>query len=770
MSVYLAVLKDSLREASASWVMWIVLGVVSLGLILLAGLQLRDDVPWRLERADIRNPQVLIERLQERSPRGRHAAVLHIWQQLSPELRQELAALDDQAEPDRYRRTIGRLREQLNDRMDAPDFYDADAWSSVGIGGEARAVLEHQDVAGDPNARRRFHRLVLDAAFPDAVKPVGDSAITVRWMVWTLADQRGITRSDLREIVNQQVLPTVVNWTLGFGGVFVAILVTARLIPQTFESGEIDLLLSKPVARPLLFLTKFFGGSMFILVVSTYAICGVWLILGWRLGLWNNRLLLCIPIFLFLFSIYYSVSAYVGVVWRSAIAAVIVTILFWGCCLAVGLTRNLIDLFALNPERIAVILPTPQGLLATDKSGDILSWNPNRSTWETVIAHESANSRGPQMGLTYPMLGPVYDDANQRLVAVEFEGFRGLQRIGGDGRLFVATQDRGWQRYPSIPAYPGTAAVFVDASGQILTVGEQGVQEFQGDPTIGQRPFRIAGFDLARFARRKEAGHFEPRGPQEDVDWQMPVAADLCPQSRRIVISTGNHVDLLEPNADGNYETTRTRTYPADDPRLVGCGAEWILVAQENGRIDLLSIDTLEIIASWTPYPKSAPQQISVAPHGRFFAVHFHRGFVWMLDAGDQRGFEPDIAGQGKLSAAAFGADGAFYAADRVNRISKYAVPDLRLLERYTPPSEPLHRAYRFLIDPVYTIFPKPSELDSLVQYVLTQESAAAIPGSERDLQRERQVIRVVPIVLSNLAFVLVMLTLSSVRVWRQDF
>ena len=98
----------------------------------------------------------------------------------------------------------------------------------------------------------------------------------------------------------------------------VAVLITAPTIPQMFDAGALHLLLSKPIARWLLFLARFFGGCAFILIGATYLIGGLWLILGIRFGVWDPKLLLSIPIYLFVFAIYYSVSSLVGAIYRSS--------------------------------------------------------------------------------------------------------------------------------------------------------------------------------------------------------------------------------------------------------------------------------------------------------------------------------------------------------------------------------------------------------------------------------------------------------------------
>src|SRR6185436_7525687 len=106
----------------------------------------------------------------------------------------------------------------------------------------------------------------------------------------------------------RESLQSLVAWLMGVFiggvGVFVAILVTAPIIPQMFDAGSLHLLLSKPVSRWKLFLAKYLGGCSFILIAAAYLIAGLWLILGVRFGIWEPKLLYSIPIYLFVFAIY----------------------------------------------------------------------------------------------------------------------------------------------------------------------------------------------------------------------------------------------------------------------------------------------------------------------------------------------------------------------------------------------------------------------------------------------------------------------------------
>lgn len=124
---------------------------------------------------------------------------------------------------------------------------------------------------------------------------------------------------------------------------FVALVVTSPIIPETYKSGSVELLLSKPVSRPLLFLAKFTGACSFVFLNIVYLLVGIWLIVGLRLELWDARLLLAIPVFLFYFVIFYCVSALSGLIWRNAIVSLALTMIFWGACIFVAQSKHVME-------------------------------------------------------------------------------------------------------------------------------------------------------------------------------------------------------------------------------------------------------------------------------------------------------------------------------------------------------------------------------------------------------------------------------------------
>lgn len=142
---------------------------------------------------------------------------------------------------------------------------------------------------------------------------------------------------------------TFVSFGIGFwlawGATILALISTASIIPEFVQSGAIDLALAKPIGRVRLFLTKYVGGLLFVaLQVGVFSLAA-FLIIGLRTGTWEAGFFLAIPIVVIFFSYLASVSALVGLVTRSTVAALLLTALFW------------VGLFALNSVDEVLVMP-----------------------------------------------------------------------------------------------------------------------------------------------------------------------------------------------------------------------------------------------------------------------------------------------------------------------------------------------------------------------------------------------------------------------------
>jgi ABC-type transport system involved in multi-copper enzyme maturation permease subunit len=132
------------------------------------------------------------------------------------------------------------------------------------------------------------------------------------------------------------MLEIVVNWVGAWVGLLVSIGLTAFFVPNMLRKGTVDMLLVKPISRPVLLFYKYLGGLVFIFLNTAAAVGGLWLALGLRSGLWGFGPLIAIPAITFFFAILYSVSVLVGVVTRNAIVCIVVTFFVWVVLWVIG--------------------------------------------------------------------------------------------------------------------------------------------------------------------------------------------------------------------------------------------------------------------------------------------------------------------------------------------------------------------------------------------------------------------------------------------------
>jgi ABC-type transport system involved in multi-copper enzyme maturation permease subunit len=132
----------------------------------------------------------------------------------------------------------------------------------------------------------------------------------------------------------------------GLGGgiaLLLSVIITAFFIPNLLRKGSVDLVISKPIGRMTLLIYKYIGGLIFVLIITTFTVGGVWLALALRSGYWNPAFLAVIPLLTFTFAILYAVSTLVATVTRSAIAAIIVTLVFMLSLYIIGQVKSTFD-------------------------------------------------------------------------------------------------------------------------------------------------------------------------------------------------------------------------------------------------------------------------------------------------------------------------------------------------------------------------------------------------------------------------------------------
>jgi hypothetical protein len=646
----------------------------------------------------------------------------------------------------------------LQSLLDRRDFFRESDWAQVTLGAAARGLAaKGLDTLPDDEVRR-FNRLALEAAYPGEIAPIAPKQVQLAYFSWELGLPLPVESEQLFPAINQ-VLVTTLTLLLGVAGVFVAVLVTASMIPQTFEAGSVDLLLSKPISRGWLFLAKFFGGCAFIAINAAYFIGGLWLVLGLRIGLWNQRLLWAIPLYLFLFAIYYSVSALAGLVWRNAIVSVVVAVVFWFVCWSLGTANALVESISLNPRRIVAIVPAGDDLIVVNQ-GDAFRWDDSRGDWHPAFAARGDN----QMPFMFRsrLVGPIYDSAGERILAFRaaFPGFP----LRAANRLLIGKRSDDWRRDEGVTIPEGAAALFLGKQEDVLIASSSGIYRLQGDLAAKQPDINVFGLHIPL---PEQGGRFAPAGPA--VTLRPLQGAAIDPQTGAIVLFDGMRLLLFERDAKGGYRQGNEQTFERKQTGKVAIGGGQVFLALGQREILRYSSQLMPLPPLDTGI-KSTAESMSVSPDGRYLAVVFRDARLWLFDIRESRPADLDVTGQGDISGAVF--DGQkLFVADRLTRVTEYDLEKMRMADRWRGSMPLAERIYRYALHPLYTVFPKPSQLNQTVDYMLTSSDAPA--GGIRLNNDNRSGPANVDVwgpIWSNLAFLVVVLAASCAYVQRKDF
>ena len=149
-------------------------------------------------------------------------------------------------------------------------------------------------------------------------------------------------------VISEPLFYKMVFLNLGIGiwltwvATVLALVSTSGIYPTLLTGGQIETMLSKPISRWRLFLTKFGTGLLFVaLQVSVFCVASVFVI-GLRGGAWMPEILLSIPIVLAFFSFLFSIMVLLGMLTRSTIASLLLTILVWFVLFLVNTTDGII--------------------------------------------------------------------------------------------------------------------------------------------------------------------------------------------------------------------------------------------------------------------------------------------------------------------------------------------------------------------------------------------------------------------------------------------
>ena len=190
------------------------------------------------------------------------------------------------------------------------------------------------DAYRELNAKKMFWIvLILSGLVVVIFAAVGTDKGNLTFFGWNVPIPIGVERAELYRLIFSAL---AIPYWLTFVATILALISTSSIFPDFISGGSIDLYLSKPVSRLRLFATKYAAGLLFAaLQVFVFSLAS-FLVIGIRGGAWEPRVFLAVPLVVIFFSYLFCVSTLVGVVTRSTVAAILLTILAWFFMWAVG--------------------------------------------------------------------------------------------------------------------------------------------------------------------------------------------------------------------------------------------------------------------------------------------------------------------------------------------------------------------------------------------------------------------------------------------------
>ncbi|MEC9233340.1 MAG: hypothetical protein VX403_05470, partial [Planctomycetota bacterium] len=181
------------------------------------------------------------------------------------------------------------------------------------------------------NARKLFWiTLGLSGLVIAAMASIGlnEQGLSVLWWQFDLA------------LLNTQFMPVdvfykmifaelVVPYWLAWIATILGLVSTSSIFPDMVSGGSIDVLLSKPISRSRLFLTRYLTGLLFMTLQVTVFATLAFLVIGLRGGAWEPWIFITIPLVVLFFSYLFCFCAVMGLLTRSTIASLLLTLLFW---------------------------------------------------------------------------------------------------------------------------------------------------------------------------------------------------------------------------------------------------------------------------------------------------------------------------------------------------------------------------------------------------------------------------------------------------------
>lgn len=216
------------------------------------------------------------------------------------------------------------------------------------------------DAYRELNAKKLFWiTLILSGLVVGAFAAFGINKVGITFLHWEI-NTNGLVTSDVippSKFYMFAFANVAIPYWLTWGAAILALVSTASIFPDFIAGGAIELTLSKPISRLRLFITKYLTGLLFVGLQVAAFTTAAFLVIWIRGGTVELQVFLAIPIVLLAFSYIFCICVFFGLVTRSTIASILLTILAWLAIWSVNVVDGIVlvqrETTAVNVERAA---------------------------------------------------------------------------------------------------------------------------------------------------------------------------------------------------------------------------------------------------------------------------------------------------------------------------------------------------------------------------------------------------------------------------------
>ena len=772
---YLAIILDSFHSAFASRVLWIAFVAIWILLGALAFIGFREDFTTRFTWRDFDNAprlkamlaQGLVDPQKSDSPSGRIAAAL------PEDLRRKL---DRVGGGEDVRIRYNTLSDGLNTLFEDTSWYKSLAWENTIRFREARDLELLDEIEMDQSLKDRRTRLRIEAGLPGVFEARSPRSIILTYAGMDFPARFAVDKSQFLILLNQFVFPTIINWLLGFILVFLGVLVTASIVPDMLQAGSLHLLLSKPVSRSLLLLSKFIGGCAFVFLCVVQLIVGLYVVAGMRLDVWNPRLLYCIPVSVFVFAVFYSVSLFAGLRWRSPILAIGVTCIFGALCIVFGVIANLFDGLVVHPDRIDHVVMVGDDLFARTRGEGLLRWEAETNQWNEIFESDAFTRDR--------VLAPVAVDSESIVTAKVSGGRMNAFGLGAFDSLVISKKND-WQPQPSSRLPSATVRMHatdesllaVNSNGIALTPIERILEKaVESKQSIKDSTADNATDWLSKLSSMMGVASdgFSPILP-EDVVLLPPRTSTVSHDGKALVVISGKDVLQFDRSSQDPGRWRQVGKHSLDKlPSIanVALSDHFIVVIVNDAPIRVLERDTMRVLQEIPLNESRKVVSLISIPYKETFLFLDDLADLYRISSAERKnGYEVSrLSEVSNVESIGFDqSTGTLVVAINTDQVQLRDASSMRLKKQMIPTQSFWRRINQYVITPLRWVIPQTGQLGDTIAAIISGESSFQFGDDDAD-DIEPIRYQVMGPVVNCSVFIIVMLILSCLYFSKTDF